>query len=754
MNANVQYLRRLPEVRFARLAGFTVDVPANRLQRGEQETRLTPKAMAVLREMLQRPGVVVRRDDLLGIVWRDGFPTDDVLTHAVTELRRALEDDPRAPRIIETIPKVGYRLLGQVEVLAEAPLAEAELEPVAPAPEGATAQQRPWLLIGVLAMLLALTLGIPVARKIAQARAQETAAPVGPATIRPVALTSDPEREAFPTLSPDGATVAFVQWSQVLGRSRLLLKSTDPAGTVVVLTDPPVGVMDEYPTWSPDGKQLAFLRMQRESCEILIMPALGGPARTISDCPTATLDYIDWTADGKGLLVTRRGWDKGPMASPSTVHRIDLATGEKRPIEYSPKGTGETDLQPKSSPDGRWIAFRRGAVPYSDLWIMPTEGGIARRLTSLRSRMRGFAWENDSANIVLSSDHEGEQTLYRVSSRDGAVSPLGGTGAYFPSIARRAPVLVYQQENMLTHVVRFDLDAQRQVVGKEIVAPATRSDSLPSLAPGGGRFAFVSLRDGTPQIWLHEFATGLSTPVTRLSGVEVGFPQWSPDDGALLFVARGSGKSVLYRVEIASGRLERLSREDERVRWGSYLKDGSGIVYSSDLGGTWQVWRMATDGSGNEVLGGQGGFDPRDFLGDGHVYYIKETSGGLQRLNLATREETCVSPWVGFGNMDSMRVVGEHVYFLSVGDERQTEIWLERAPLHAAGVRFASDQFAWVDNGDGSKVTMAEIERVARIDAGPLGTQASISADLKRIVGLTIARDDTDLMTATLPVAR
>src|SRR5687768_18480248 len=77
--------------------------------------------MAVLRELMLRQNLVVRRDDLLGIVWRDGFPTDDVLTHAITELRRVLEDDPRAPRVIETIPRVGYRLLAPVEPLEAMP---------------------------------------------------------------------------------------------------------------------------------------------------------------------------------------------------------------------------------------------------------------------------------------------------------------------------------------------------------------------------------------------------------------------------------------------------------------------------------------------------------------------------------------------------------------------------------------------------------------------------------------------------------
>src|SRR5689334_8732909 len=131
MSANVQYLRRAAEIRFARISGWTVDVAANKVQRGETDIRLTPKAMAVLRELMQRQGNVVRRDDLLGLVWRDGFPTDDVLTHAITELRRAIEDDPRAPKIIETIPKVGYRLVAAVEIVDESPAAAGAEKPAA-----------------------------------------------------------------------------------------------------------------------------------------------------------------------------------------------------------------------------------------------------------------------------------------------------------------------------------------------------------------------------------------------------------------------------------------------------------------------------------------------------------------------------------------------------------------------------------------------------------------------------------------------
>ena len=64
---------------------------------------------------------VVSKEKLIGEVWADTFVGDDVLTRCISDLRRALEDDPKAPRVIETIPKRGYRLLERVELIKRPP---------------------------------------------------------------------------------------------------------------------------------------------------------------------------------------------------------------------------------------------------------------------------------------------------------------------------------------------------------------------------------------------------------------------------------------------------------------------------------------------------------------------------------------------------------------------------------------------------------------------------------------------------------
>ena len=60
---------------------------------------------------------MVSREALFERVWPDTMPTDDVLTQAVAQLRKAFADDRDAPRYIETISKGGYRLLADVDWL-------------------------------------------------------------------------------------------------------------------------------------------------------------------------------------------------------------------------------------------------------------------------------------------------------------------------------------------------------------------------------------------------------------------------------------------------------------------------------------------------------------------------------------------------------------------------------------------------------------------------------------------------------------
>src|SRR5512139_3381499 len=87
---------------------------SNELRGAAGVVRLRPLIMGVLLRLAAEPGQVVTRERLIEDVWPRRMVNDEVLSRAIAELRTALGDDARQSRYIETIPKVGYRLVAPV----------------------------------------------------------------------------------------------------------------------------------------------------------------------------------------------------------------------------------------------------------------------------------------------------------------------------------------------------------------------------------------------------------------------------------------------------------------------------------------------------------------------------------------------------------------------------------------------------------------------------------------------------------------
>jgi DNA-binding winged helix-turn-helix (wHTH) protein/tetratricopeptide (TPR) repeat protein len=93
------------------LAGWLVQPTLGRISRAGRSVHLRPKLMDVLVTLARHAGSVVSKDALLQAVWPDQFLEESALTRAVADLRQALGDEAHEPRVIETIPKRGYRLM-------------------------------------------------------------------------------------------------------------------------------------------------------------------------------------------------------------------------------------------------------------------------------------------------------------------------------------------------------------------------------------------------------------------------------------------------------------------------------------------------------------------------------------------------------------------------------------------------------------------------------------------------------------------
>lgn len=122
-------IRKLGEVELVqgdfRIDDWLIQPQINSVEKEGKTWHLEPKVMQVLLQLASHPNEVLSKDRLLEAVWHNTFVGDDVLVRCISEIRYVFGDDPKSSRVIQTIPKGGYRLIAAVT--AEVP---SDSEPV------------------------------------------------------------------------------------------------------------------------------------------------------------------------------------------------------------------------------------------------------------------------------------------------------------------------------------------------------------------------------------------------------------------------------------------------------------------------------------------------------------------------------------------------------------------------------------------------------------------------------------------------
>ncbi len=98
---------------------FRLDPTEHTLLRGDQVVALTPKAFETLAVLVQKSGHLVRKDELIERVWHDTVVEESNLNVIIHTLRKALGDDPRESKYIETVAKCGFRFVADVRKAEE-----------------------------------------------------------------------------------------------------------------------------------------------------------------------------------------------------------------------------------------------------------------------------------------------------------------------------------------------------------------------------------------------------------------------------------------------------------------------------------------------------------------------------------------------------------------------------------------------------------------------------------------------------------
>jgi len=603
----------LPSERL-RVGECVVDVPLREIRAPgkRRPLRITPKSMGVLLVLVEQAGRVVSRETLMAEVWPDTLPTNDVVTQAITQLRKAFDDERGNPRYIETIAKNGYRLLAPIEwVHTGGPSASAEVvatderwadptrttakypaiagadpsEPLAPVPYPATSTPRgTWTSIATVVVAVALLVAGLVTWALVRAPVQTPeAAQVAVSGMqslrseRPYRLiTSAPGFELSPALSPDAGLVAYVAIPEGQRGTAIMVQTTEQTQPRQ-LTRPPEGADDTSPAWSPDGRWIAFMRLAEGSCSIRLVTPNARAEHEVGACDRRSPPTFDWTPDSNGLIFGSMSTEQGSAG----LRVLDLDTGQWRKVDY-PHDPDELDADPRYSPDGRWIVFVRNA-PLGDFWRIPAQGGNAERLSRLRADLRGWDWSPSGRGLLFSAMVDGEYRLFRLDTSTGEARPVGVDDAQAPVAARSRRAIAFVQRRPYFGLYRVQLasgDGPGRVHVVEPLFASSSRDLLPAIAPDGRQLAFVSDRSGSNGLWVGD----VSQPDTlrMMGGVRPGTryaPAWSPDSRRLLATGTDSqGHGVVQEVMAASGQVSTLPLPDADPLQAQYAADPNRLL--------------------------------------------------------------------------------------------------------------------------------------------------------------------------------
>ncbi len=505
------------------------------------------------------------------------FVSDNSLARAITQIRKALDDDPKAPNYIETVPSVGYRFIANFEaedVKAREPNAQESkvlyfVVQDAPPHRGTNR----WRMVAATSGALAL-LGAAAWLKLA------TAPRSGPADLKKTTflqLTDEPGQELYPSLSPDGKWVIYA--GRASGNWDIYSQRVGGENPVNLTRDAIAD--DTQPVFSPDGERIAF-RSDRDGGGIFVMGAGGENVKRITD-----FGYNPaWSPDGREIVFASTIADPGSRLSSQTqLFTVNITTGEKHPI--TPQ-TG-ISVQPNWSPHGYRVAYWAQVQGRLNVWTIPAAGGEAVRVTNDASVDWNPVWSPDGTWLYFASDRGGSMNLWRAPMDEKSGKVLGGiepvttpsTYAAHVSFSRTGHQMAYMQRTQTSHIYRVGFDPQRETaIGKpEPVTRGSKSTATPNVSPDGEWIAAMDASEQGNLLVVRRDGSGLRHLTEDIYRNRQ--PVWSPDGKLLAFHSNRGGRVDIWTIRPDGGSLRQLTYTlNGSITRPVWSPDGKRLIYS------------------------------------------------------------------------------------------------------------------------------------------------------------------------------
>jgi len=580
---------------------------------------LEPRVMQVLVALARANGAVVSRDELIRQCWGGRIVGEDAINRCVSKIRQLAEIAGGKAFEIETIPRVGYRLLRRNNRSAvEAAPASFRADVAVPrtaAPKKAAMRFG----VGKLAFLAALAMALVAATAAMIMRMPTPAAEWAVAeSHQPFIATTDSER--FPSFSPDGTMIAFAEGKSA--RSHQIFLQLRRGGAPLELTRDAFD--DISPAFSPDGASVAYFAYEAgQPCRIMLVQIPSGPARQIGRCRSVERSSMSWDRGGHALFYE----DKVHPNEFLHIVRYNVDTGALTEITRSGAAGSISDFQPSASPEGRSILLMR-YLKGDRLQVVLHElkSGVERVLVD-DDADKYAVWSNDSSAVFVASNRGSDSSLWAY--------PVSGAAPWrITSNARPMELMSSGPDGLLAVELKNKVTqlSIASATAKETPRPLD-TDSLSGCsfdyAPDG-TLAMIAKNVESPIIAIG--APGHLREVLRLKTRAACGIHWSPDGKQIAF---GGSDDAGFRISVI-GRdglpIAQVPYPTQDFVYFEWTPDGKGFLQTrlDPRGG--RVWRveLASPHRAAPILPYGWGWA---HIRNGMIFGMKDGSSGIWRID-------------------------------------------------------------------------------------------------------------------------
>jgi DNA-binding winged helix-turn-helix (wHTH) protein/Tol biopolymer transport system component len=515
------------------------------LIKGGERLPVEPTAFRVLLFLLRNAGRIVSKEEIVVAVWNDVAVSDNSLTRAIAQLRRVLNDDPREPRYILTVPTLGYRFLSDVKVREDA-FSTAVAADAAPSPDAGPATE------------------------------QEVVSGAGEEQRRGV---PNHQRARARKILLAGIAAALLLFAAVFSLRRFRGENSAPGPNpphLAVedrLTANPSDIPVKMAAISADGKYLAYA----DSTGLYLRQISSGETRPL----TLSKDFVawprSWYPDGTHLLVVRV---HGPSSDlKPSLYKLSILGGEPQKI-MSDAWVGSV------SPDGSRIAYL-SSNNVGDLWIMDSDGANARKVVAGPEPDKGgtgqdviyrVVWSPTGQHLAYIQEHFRNTPAPVEAIRSLRIVDPGGRGASVVlEDARLGEALWWAAEDRILFSYRED------------PASAERDYGVHSIRIDGRAGRAI----GPPQ------------PVTKAEGFIGGMSGTADGKRLVLWRVREPAQVFISDYDAGTRQWKEPRRlipdTNENLAW-AWTADSKAVFFVSNRNGTWKLFKQAIDETSPEVL--------------------------------------------------------------------------------------------------------------------------------------------------------